>query len=170
VHLVGFYSIFLIFCVFKQWKITVRNLNGSKNRRNWVQTANRKDRNSFTHRRKWELCRCSNDDGWSLRGVPTRRRKQRAVPVMILDKQMRYLRWTHGAAFVFNCLHVFEYKPRWKTRHGMPRNRGHSEEGKTNGVIKGAKKNKRWQFQIIHDHDLRYDMIWWWNQQTHINV
>jgi len=37
----------------------------------------------------------------------------------------------------------FEYKPRWETHLGIPRKRGHTEEGKTNGVIKGVKKKKR---------------------------
>ena len=53
----------------------------------------------------------------------------------------------------------FKYKPRWKIHLWLLRKRGHSEAGKTNCVINDAKKKKRWQFQITHDHELSWYMV-----------
>jgi hypothetical protein len=64
--------------------------------------------------------------------------------------------WNQWAIFIFHSQwvlntnrdgkHILEYKD----------NKGITKWDKTNGVIKGTKNKKRWQFQTIHDHELSW--------------
>jgi hypothetical protein len=73
----------------------------------------------------------------------TSRWQQRADAAKILRKTIATLELDSLSCIYFPLPMGFEYKPRWKTHLWIPGKRRHSEAGKTNCVIKGAKKKKR---------------------------